>query len=949
MQPDRLACPDDNVLTELVSGRLDRDRLAQIERHLAACASCSEVIGHLLGSASTSRAADAGVDTDPEVFEPGERLGRYEITQLLGAGAMGIVYAARDLELDRRLALKVLRRDRDRADEELRARQLREARAMAKLSHPNVVAVYDAGVLEGRFYVAMELVEGDTLRTWMAERARPWRDVLDVFVRAGRGLIAAHAVGLVHRDFKPENVLVQPDGRVCVTDFGLARAVRSDESDAEPVANDVLRGSLESTMTRTGAILGTPAYMPPEQLRGAAVDARCDVFAFSVALHEALYGRRPYVGRTLAELLQAEENGGIPPAPRGTHVPERVRRALVTGLHADREQRCPSMQLLLDRLESSAKRRPWPWLVPGVVLLATCAAGMGILRARKETQATHPAVHLVERRLTTVGQDLTAAALSPSTAQLAYLDGNALHLLDVATGRQRPIALSPEIPPAALGAVAFFPDGQSLFLSSGGLLGDGVSIASLWQAPLDGSPLRKLREGGNYAALSPDGQRVAYVGEDGVYIGDREGTTSKRLFPLSASDICDSVAWSPGSDQIATITGESGILTHDRIDVVDVAQGTTRRLVGPAALSADAGSALVWTGPETIAYVGYGDPDGRPALWEIFTSSTAGASAARRLYTWARNDIVSHLSVARGKVAYARTHRTNGGHAGRLTPDGARLDGALERFSGTGEDRWNIVGSMRDGRFVLVKIENEQPTASLYAASPGGAPTPLGIRASFPFARDVVTPDDDVLTWRRGAKEEGTCRLLRVPLHAAADAAAEQDIGAIPCEAWVRCGRLPGAGCVVVDTVQGQTSFSRLDPRTGAIGPLIARRRLPSPEYTWDVSWDGSVIALPQKSTSGVILVDVARGASGEVQVTPSMQVQSVTFAPDGKHLFVTAVDVGGASYGVARVDLQGDAEILWQDTQTWLTRPVVSSDGRALGFRSRTYEGDAYWLEPAP
>jgi WD40 repeat protein len=523
---------------------------------------------------------------------------------------------------------------------------------------------------------------------------------------------------------------------------------------------------------------------------------------------------------------------------------------------------------------------------------------------------------------------------------------HALRLLDLADGGERPIALPPGTTSASLGSVAFFPDGESLFFSSGGLVGDDDSTASLWQARLDGSPPRRLRDGGSYAALSPDGERVAYVGEDGVYVGDREGTTSRRLFALAPSDLCDSVAWSPAGDEIATIIGESGILTHDRIDIVSVAQGTTRRLLGPAALSADAGSALVWTAPDRITYVGYGDPDGRPALWEASTSAAADAPAPSRLYTWEKNDIIENLSEAGGKLAYGRAHKTGGGQVVRLTADGARLDGGLARFDGTDEGRWEVVGSLQDGRFVLFEADDEQE--ALFASSPGGATTPLGIAGPFAWGRVAITSDDVVITWRRGSGQDATCRLLRIPAGATHAAAAEQDIGEIPCDAWVRCARRPGAGCIMANTVEGQTSFSKLDPRTGVIGPLVLRAPLPSPEYTWDVSWDGRAIALPEKQGAGFVLIDVARGAARAVRIQPSMLVQAVTFAPDGEHLFVTGNVVDGAPSGVARVDQQGNAELLLRSTLTWLTRPVVSSDGRALGFRTRTYVGDAYMLERA-
>jgi serine/threonine protein kinase len=199
----------------------------------------------------------------------------------IGAGGMGVVYAAYDPELDRRVALKLLRPDRFGSDAD-RLRLLREAQALARLADPHVVSVYDTGTFGDRVFVAVELVEGETLRQWLGGlRAAPrsWREVLARFLPAGRGLAAAHAAGLVHRDFKPENVLLGRDGRVRVADFGLAEAA------PEP------GGKLAALPAEWGLVLGTPAYMAPEQLRGIAVDARSDQFSFCVALFEALYGR----------------------------------------------------------------------------------------------------------------------------------------------------------------------------------------------------------------------------------------------------------------------------------------------------------------------------------------------------------------------------------------------------------------------------------------------------------------------------------------------------------------------------------------------------------------------------------------------------------------------------------------------------------------------------------
>ncbi|MGE5183619.1 MAG: serine/threonine-protein kinase, partial [Acidobacteriota bacterium] len=287
--------------------------------------------------------------------ELGTTLGRYRLERTLGEGGMGVVHAAFDPDLERRVALKVLRAsDGDEANKRL----LREARAMARLTHANVVTVHEVGSANGRDYVAMELIDGGTLADWLRGEKRTPDEIVAAFVAAGRGLAAAHAAGLVHRDFKPHNVLRRRDGRVCVTDFGLARGV------------DALPSALEATMrlttpaentpsplsglTATGSVLGTPAYMAPEQWAGGTIGPAADQFGFCVALWEALTGERPFSGATIEELKREVRRG--PEKLDASKLPRWLRRVLVRGLDPDPDERWPSMDALLVAL--SRGRRP---------------------------------------------------------------------------------------------------------------------------------------------------------------------------------------------------------------------------------------------------------------------------------------------------------------------------------------------------------------------------------------------------------------------------------------------------------------------------------------------------------------------------------------------------------------------------------------------------------------
>ncbi len=293
-----------------------------------------------------------------EALTRGEALGRYIVIERLGEGATGVVYAAYDPELDRKVALKILRRpDGDTGEGRRQARFVREAKAIAKLAHPNVVGIFDVGVDRDRVFLAMEYLVGGTLRDWMATQGRPWRDVVKMFVAVGKGLAAAHAEGLVHRDFKPDNVLLDRTGTPKVADFGLARLSGPSVEDSSEEVSPQATPRTDARVTRTGAMTGTPAYMAPEQFRGKATDGRTDQFAFCVALYEALYGRRPFAAETVFDLAEAVIRERVEPAPNNANVPSWIRRSLVRGLRAEAAERHATMEDLLAALEADPVAR----------------------------------------------------------------------------------------------------------------------------------------------------------------------------------------------------------------------------------------------------------------------------------------------------------------------------------------------------------------------------------------------------------------------------------------------------------------------------------------------------------------------------------------------------------------------------------------------------------------
>lgn len=395
--------------------------------------------------------------TDPDVTGPAQRkpptateqhtpvlprgtcVGRYVIIDKLGQGGMGVVYKAYDPELDRTIALKLLRprgNEPDGANLAMHDRLLREAKALARLAHPNVIAIHDVGTFESQVFLAMEFVAGRTLRGWLDECQRTYAEIVATFVAAGEGLAAAHRAGLVHRDFKPANVVVGDDGRVRVLDFGLARAA---DMDSDPIASGAAEpadqshdgfaagslptepelagaaqnastmtlplapptedeppelktiprrhggssgSALDASPTAAGAIMGTPAFMSPEQHVGRGNSARADQWSFCVSLYGALYGAPPFAGATVDKLRRSVLAGAVVTPPLKSSVPRRLRQIVLRGMQTSAALRYPSMDELLADLRHDPRVRRWTIAAAAAVLVLAAGTTAFVLRTR---------------------------------------------------------------------------------------------------------------------------------------------------------------------------------------------------------------------------------------------------------------------------------------------------------------------------------------------------------------------------------------------------------------------------------------------------------------------------------------------------------------------------------------------------------------------------------------
>lgn len=351
----------------------------------------------------------------PKPYTAGTQIGNYQIESQIGEGGMGTVYRAVDTKLNRFVAVKLL--SNALADDVARRRFQREAQMASSLNHPHILTVHDAGEFDGRQYLVTEFVDGGTLKDWAKVEKRNWRNILDLLTGVADGLAAAHAAGIIHRDVKPANILVSKSGYAKLADFGLAKLVESVAPD------DETRTLIETT--RPGVLLGTIAYMSPEQASGRAVDAASDIFSFGVVLYELLAGRKPFGGATDLETLQTILHGTAPPL--GGDVPALLRGVVQKALEKDPKDRYPSMRELVTDLRRCARQSEeiptvvprggqWKW---AAAVLAAAAVSAGVLWRQSQT-AVRPLLREYTQ-LTNFTDSATSPALSPDGRMLTFI------------------------------------------------------------------------------------------------------------------------------------------------------------------------------------------------------------------------------------------------------------------------------------------------------------------------------------------------------------------------------------------------------------------------------------------------------------------------------------------------------------------------------------------------
>ncbi len=662
----------------------------------------------------------------PAHLAAGAKIGRYTIAGMLGSGGMGIVYRAFDPQLGRPIALKVVRPVV--ASAEAQDRLVREAQAMAKVTHPNVITVHDAGTLDAHVFVAMELVDGVDLAYWLEARRRGWREVVAMFEQAGRGLAAAHQAGLVHRDFKPLNVMVGRDGRVRVLDFGLARSV---ETPVDVVATTLPPEAGElSSLTHTGAVVGTPRYMAAEQHAGGEIDGRTDQFAFCVALFRALYHVYPFAGDTLPELMANVIDEHVSPVPPGTGVPSWLGRIVRRGLSVRPDARFPTMGALLDAIDRGIRRtRRMRWISAALVASVVFAVALIALRSRSGDAPVSRPEEVKQQQIT-----FTGVAIQPSLSSdgryLAFANnGTDVIVQELASGVTRRLHSA-----SVISLIRWSPSDRELLVVSS----TGIAIV-----PVDGGRVRQL-ETCPSAAWSADGSEIVVhciTGSVWVFYDARTWAARTVTAELPGAVWVSAVDWSRTTGQLLALAQQQrGVslwtmdrtgtnaheIFHDDLGIIDP------QVNQPQVQWSSSGTRIYYArgrgqGME-LGVLDYDAPAGIAREANVALAGTPLGGTTFAISADERSVVVSHVSQFSDVVTVAGGRETkvvsDALHKGRLA---LTRDGTLLAFvSGTGTRlRLNVVpvsGGMpivvpSVGDAILDLAWSPDGTYLLYAAS----------------------------------------------------------------------------------------------------------------------------------------------------------------------------------------------------------------------------------------
>ncbi|HEX2569086.1 MAG TPA: protein kinase [Polyangia bacterium] len=919
-------------------------------------------------------AAPAGDKDAPDAHPPGLTIGRYRLQHRLGQGGVGAVYAAWDPQLGRQVAIKLLRPEATgRAAEKARMRLLREAQVIARLSHPHVITVYDVGVHQDEVFVVMELVDGGTLKTWLAGGRRSWREILDVFLAAGRGLAAAHAAGVVHRDFKPDNVLIGKDGRVRVADFGLARDTSAAEEALAPaegtegppqpaagtrepareLARDKDAGAWPETntepvslpLTQTGALVGTPTYMAPEQFLSGTVDARTDQFSFCVTLYRALYDEFPFGRGSARELAPRVVGGMLRPPPRKTSVPRWIAPVVVRGLATRAEDRFPSLEALLEALDPR-RHDPWRhWRVGAATLVllfgVAVALAPGVRKLWRGRGPEWPPRGVPLRQKLTTAGDVTEAAISSDGKSLAYVrDGRQLLIRDLATGEEREAFRA-----SGISRLGWAPSSNDLLFS----VRSDRETSGHWLLSSTGTRRLGLD---SLTAWAPNGQEIAHASVAVKNISlTRVADGATRSIPLQGTyDWITDIDWSPSGNRLLVETQSNDRHTDGRHTVwsLSIDRHEQERIVEEAYPSSPR-----WSRREDAFY--YLHSSGSSVDLMKASVTPLGQEASRPMVLLAGLDIGpsdvvrAFLSFSRDgrQLVYTKTARYKNLWLVTVETQGARrVPKTMRLTSGTSD---KLLPSLSpDSRTVaFAAVEGRSQNLFTMPITGGSARrltrfhTPgvwIGISAWSPDGREIAFPSN----------VEGRPQVWHVAAMGGEPRAfAQSEVSYNPQSLTWAPGEL------ILYQRPGNRNYHLLGPRTEEERPLIVNRASEAEGWIFysRYSPDGTRVVAnwnrKKEGGAGLWILSLVDGSERNLAPAPEL-LKPIGWSADGQWIYVQHESQRQGVTELLRISVASGA------SEPWVTLPFAQSsdctgmtpDGRRFVCAVSEGDSDAWLVE---